>query len=407
MIASTLLDEAITQLRLNALRSALTAIGVIIGVAGIIVLGAAASGANSRIEAQLEAMGHDTLNIAAVTVDNAAHRGTVMVLNDGDVNAIRELVPEVQHISREVYSNVTLVAGNASWTTEYWGVDATYADVYDVRTTEGRFFDEGEVRAGARVIVLGATTAQQLFGAEPPVGRSLRMGGVPVRVIGVRARRGSVGGRDRDNHAIVPITTARARLPKAQAAVGPRVLDLIDTKVYPGADRKAAKDAILALLRERKHVHDALEDKLKVHDTSQYIELMNTTHSSLSWLLAATTAISLVGGGVGIMNIMLVSVTERTREIGLRRAIGARRRDILAQFLFEAILLCAAAGLVGLALGIAGGALVAQASGWPLILTPQSVALALVASVGVGVVFGYLPAHRAAALDPIEALRRE
>ncbi len=406
MTPCTLLSEAITTLRLNAVRSALTSIGIMIGVAGVIVLGAAGSGANARIQQLIKASGADALVVAAVKVANAGERRVVVLLTDDDAKAIADKVPDIRSVSREVDSNVTLVAGNASWTTQYWGVDASYADVYDVKISDGRFFDESEVREGARVLVLGATTAEKLFGDEPAVGATVRMGTVPMRVIGVRARRGFVGGQDRDNHVIVPITTARSRLPKAQAA-DPRALDFIDTKVHPGADRKAVKEAILALLCERKHILDTYEDKLEVRDPTQYVELMNTTHASLSWLLTAATMISLVVGGVGIMNIMLVSVTERTHEIGLRKAIGARERDILAQFLTEAIMLCAAAGLIGSALGIAGGAVIARASGWPLIITPQSVALALAASVGVGVAFGYLPAHRAAALDPIEALRRE
>lgn len=406
MTSSSLLVEAITALRLNVLRSALTAIGVIIGVAGIIVIGAAAKGADTRIEAQLEAMGHNTINVWAVTVENAAHRGPIVVLNDGDASAVKELVPEVAHVSREVYSNVTLVAGNASWTTEYWGVDASYADVYDVKTTEGRFFDENEVRAGARVIVLGATVAKKLFGDEPAVGRTLRMGQVPVQIIGVRSALGFVGGYDYDNFIIVPITTARSRLPLEDRA-SPYQLNFIDLKVHAGTDRKTIKEKILALLRERKHLAGGREDMFGVWDSTERVELMNATHATLSWLLVATTVISLVVGGVGIMNIMLVSVAERTREIGLRMAIGARERDILAQFLAEAIVLCLSAGTIGLGLGIAGAYLVALASGWPLIVTSQSIAIALAASAGVGVAFGYLPARRAARLDPIDALRHD
>jgi putative ABC transport system permease protein len=189
------------------------------------------------------------------------------------------------------------------------------------------------------------------------------MGGVPMRVIGVRSPLGFVGGEDQDNHVFVPITTARSRLPQKEKAAAHQ-LNLIDMKVIPGADRTAAKEAILALLRERKHIRDGEQNRFSVWDPTQFVELVNATHATLSLLLAATAAISLVVGGVGIMNIMLVSVTERTHEIGLRMAIGARKRDILAQFLTEAILLCFATGVVGLALGIAGGYVVAQASGW-------------------------------------------
>ncbi|WP_026607773.1 ABC transporter permease [Methylocapsa acidiphila] len=406
MSLGALIAEAVAALRLSALRSALTAIGVIIGAAGIVVLGAAGGGANAKIEEQLNAMGTENLIVNAVKVENAGAHGPVALLTDEDAKAIAERVPEIQFVSREVYSNVTLVAGNASWTTQYWGVDASYADVFNVKIADGRFLDADDIRSGAKVVVLGPTVAQKLFGDQSPIGRSLRMGGAPVQVIGVRAKLGFVGGQDYDNFIITPITTARARLPKA-AQASPHELDQIDTKVFPGSDRTAAKDAILALLRERKHIPASAQDRFTVFDTAQYVELMNATHSTLSWLLAATAAISLVVGGVGIMNIMLVSVTERTREIGLRRAIGARQRDILAQFLTEAIVLCAAAGFVGLALGVALSALVARTSGWPLIVTPQNMLLALAASVGVGVVFGYVPARKATALDPIEALRHD
>jgi len=398
--------EALAALRRNVIRSALTGIGVTIGAAGIIVLAAAGGGANKKIAEQIDALGSETLIARAVKLENSGERHPVVSLTDEDAQAIRERIRAVRFVSRGVVGNVTTVAGNASWTTEYWGVDASYADVFDVRIAEGRFFDEREVRIGARVVVLGATVAGKLFGDEPRIGRAVRMAGVPMRVIGVRTRLGFVGGQDYDNFIIVPVTTARSRLPKAEH-VGARVLDRIDLKVFAGANRVAAKEAILALLLERNHLRRSDEHKFSVFDPTQYVELMNTTHSTLSWLLAATAAISLVVGGVGIMNIMLVSVGERTREIGLRMAIGASRGDILAQFLTEAIVLCVAAGLTGLVLGIAGSYVVARASGWPLVIGPQSVALALAASAGVGMVFGYVPARRAALLDPIDALRYE
>jgi putative ABC transport system permease protein len=231
------------------------------------------------------------------------------------------------------------------------------------------------------------------------------MGTIPVRIIGVRKKRGSFGGLDEDNNIIVPITTARAHIPNSEMS-NARQLSLIDLKVYPGADRAKVKEEILALLRERKHLRGVQEDKLKVEDLTQIIQLLNTTQSTLNWLLLATAAILLLIGGVGIMNIMLVSVTERTREIGLRMAIGARKRDILLQFLAEAVTLCVLAGMIGLAIGLAESVVVARVVDWPLIVSPSSVAMAILVSVGVGVVFGLIPARRAAALSPIDALRR-
>lgn len=406
MTRSTLLREAATALRQNLLRSALTAIGVIIGVSGLVVMSAANSGANHLIERQIADMGTDVLIAHAVKVENALRRGAAIVLNDYDAKAIKELLPNVQFLTREIFSNVTLVSGNTSWVTQYWGVDASYAEVFSVKLSEGRFFDDAEVRSGAKVIVLGATVATKLFGAEPPLGQTLRLGGVPVQVIGVRSKRGAMGGEDLDNFVILPITTARAHLPNAEMS-SPRQISLIDLKVFPGADRESVRQAMLALLRDRKHLRGNQEDKLDVNDLTQNIQMLNATQSTLTWLLSATAAISLLVGGVGIMNIMLVSVTERTHEIGLRMAIGARKRDILMQFLAEAVTLCVLAGLIGLVLGIAGSALVARVSEWPLIIRPSSIAIAFLVSVGVGVLFGYLPARRAASLNPIDALRRE
>lgn len=406
MTPRALLREAITSLRLNLLRSALTAIGVIIGVGGLVVMSAANSGANKLIERQIADRGTDTILVEAVKVENALRRGAAVVLTDQDVKAVQESVPNVQYTSREIYSNVTLVAGNTSWTTEYWAVDASYANVFSVKLSEGRFFDDGEVRSGAKVIVIGTTVAKKLFSTETPLGQTLRMGSAPVRVIGVVAKRGAVGGRDQDNFIVVPITTARAHLPNADMS-SPRQITMIDIKVFPDVDHENVKRELLALLRERKHLRGDQEEKLEIIDTTQFIQMLNSTQSTLTWLLSATAAISLLVGGVGIMNIMLVSVTERTREIGLRLAIGARKRDILMQFLAEAVTLCILAGIIGLVLGVAGSAIVARASEWPLILRPSSVVAAFLVSVGVGVLFGYLPARRAATMNPIDALRRE
>jgi putative ABC transport system permease protein len=406
MKPEAILHEALVALRLNMLRSALTAIGVIIGVAGLVVMSSANSGADRLIEKQIADQGADVLIVRAVKVENALRRGAAVVLTDQDIRAIRELVPGIQYSSREVYSNGTLVYGNTSWITEYWGVDASYADVFNVRLSEGRFFDEAEVRAGAKVIILGATVARKLFKENSPLDQTVRMGGVPVRVIGVRSKRGAIGGQDQDNFVILPITTARTHLPTVDMS-SPRQISLIDMKVFPAADREAIKREVMSILRERKHLHGDQEDKLDMNDLTQFVEMLDTTHSTLTWLLSTTAAIALLVGGVGIMNIMLVSVAERTQEIGLRIAIGARRRDILRQFLAEAVTLCIVAGMIGLVLGIVGSAIVAHLSDWPLIIQPSSVVMALLVSISVGALFGYLPARRAAAMNPIDALRRE
>ncbi|WP_330083586.1 ABC transporter permease [Methylocystis iwaonis] len=406
MTPRTLLQEAATALRSNLLRSALTAIGVIIGVSGLVVMSAANAGANKLVERQIASAGTDVLFVFTTKVENALRRGVAVVLTDQDANAICEFVPNLQYMSREINGGVTVVAGDKSWNTKYYAVEATYQTVFGVKLLEGQFFDDEEVRAGAKVVVLGATVKEKLFGDESPLNQTVRLGAAPVRIIGVRTRLGSMGGENMDNYIYLPITTARAHLPNS-ALSSPRQISSIDMKVRPGADREKVKEEVLALLRERKHLVGAQEDKLNVFDSTRFVELLNTTQTSLTWLLSAAAAISLFVGGVGIMNIMLVSVTERTQEIGLRMAIGARKRDILLQFLVEAVTLCVLAGIIGLGIGLAESALVALLVDWPLIVPPVSVAAALLVSVGVGVLFGYLPARRAAGLNPIDALRWE
>ena len=406
MTPRALLREAATALRSNLLRSALTAIGVIIGVSGLVVMSAANAGANKLVEQQVVSVGTDVLYVFAVTVENALRRGAAIVLTDQDADAIRELVPGLQQLSREINGAVTVVAGDKNWNTKYYSAEASYQSVFGVKLLEGRFFDEADVRAGAKVVILGATVKEKLFGAESPLDQTIRLGAVPVRVIGVRTKLGSAGGENLDNYIYLPITTARARIPNSNMS-NSRQISSIDMKVYTGVDREKVKRDVLALLRARKHLVGAQEDKLQVFDSTRFVELLNTTQASLTWLLSAAAAIALFVGGVGIMNIMLVSVTERTQEIGLRMAIGARKRDILMQFLAEAVTLCVVAGTIGLVIGLVGSALVAHFVEWPLIIPPGSVMAALMVSIGVGVLFGFLPARRAAAMNPIDALRWE
>ena len=396
--------EAIAALRSNTLRSALTAIGVIIGVAGIIA--AAAAGARQTVEDQVAILGVNRLSLACVQSSNAGLRGPVITLIDDDARFVKEQFPEVVAFNTEFDSNATLVAGDAAWTTQVWGTSAAYALTHDLKTKEGCFFDEDEDRRRAKIIVLGATVASKLFGAEPAVGRRVRVNGVPMQVVGVRQSLGRLGGEDIDDHVFVPINTVRSRLLKEPLAA-PRQVHLVTVRVAQGKDLAGLAQAIARAVREHKHLPEGARAQCAVDNPTQFVSLMNSTHSALSSLLGVTTIIFLFVGGVGITNIMLVSVTERTREIGLRRAVGARRLDILAQFLTEAVVLCLAGGAVGVVIGVVAGYVIAQSSGWRLIIEPWSVAAALLASVGVGVAFGYFPARRAALLDPAEALARE
>ena len=398
--------EAIAALRGNTLRSALTAIGVIIGVAGIIAIAAADADARQTVEDQVAILGVNRLSLACVQSSNSGQRGPVVTLTDDDAKFVTDRIPEVAAFNTEFDSAATIVAGDAPWATQVWGTSASYAMTHDMKTKEGRFFDEDEDRRRAKIIVLGATVARKLFGAESAVDKRVRVNGVPMRVVGVRQSLGRLGGEDMDDHVFVPINTVRTRLLKDPLAV-PHQVNLVTVRVAPGNDLDRVAQAIGRLIRERKHLPEGGQAKCMVDNPTQFVHLMNSTHSALSDLLGVTTIIFLFVGGVGITNIMLVSVTERTREIGLRRAVGARGFDILAQFLTEAVVLCLAGGAVGVVVGIVAGYVIAQSSGWRLIIEPWAVATAILASVGVGVTFGYFPARRAALLDPAEALARD
>ncbi len=303
-------------------------------------------------------------------------------------------------------ASLKLTAGPVSWKTLVMGLDAANASIYRYDLAEGRLIDEEDVRSGAKVTVLTHTVARKLFGEQSALGKIIRVGAVPMTVIGVRAPVGRIGGETQDDEIYVPLSTARARLVHDENA-SPRQLHWIAVKFDEMADIAAAEEAINALLRERKHIRPDEQAKFDVVNVVNFMTLLNATQTTLGWLLAATAVISLIVGGVGIMNIMLVSVSERTHEIGLRKALGAREADILAQFLFEAVILCVGAGVMGLAIGVAVAYATAALAGWPMIIGPWMILLALGASVGVGIMFGYVPARNAARLDPVEALARD
>ena len=401
---------AIAALKVNALRSFLAMLGVIIGVASVIVMVSVATGAGQAIEDRIKALGTNVLVVMPGSFTSGGRRageGTAVSLSEADLAAIRTKVPNVSAAAGTVSGSAPLVVGDANWTTSVTGVNEDFLEVRDWPVAEGRSFTEAELRSGAKVAILGATTARELFGTVPVIGEQVRIKNVPFTVIGVLTTKGQSGwGGDQDDTALVPLATARRRLFGAEQTVADNLRSIM-VEVSSAGEMNEAQEEIETLLRERRHVRTGGPDDFQVRNMAEFIRARSETQSILSLLLGATAAISLVVGGIGIMNIMLVSVTERTKEIGLRMAVGARRRDILSQFLIEAVTLCVTGGLIGLTIGCSAALAMSIWGEWPIALSPSLVVIALVSAGLVGVFFGYYPARRASLMNPIDALRYE
>ena len=401
---------AIAALKVNALRSFLAMLGVIIGVASVIVMVSVATGAGQAIEDRIKALGTNVLVVMPGSFTSGGRRageGTAVSLSEADLAAIRTKVPNVSAAAGTVSGSAPLVVGDANWTTSVTGVNEDFLEVRDWPVAEGRSFTEAELRSGAKVAILGATTARELFGTVPVIGEQVRIKNVPFIVIGVLTTKGQSGwGGDQDDTALVPLATARRRLFGAEQTVADNLRSIM-VEVSSAGEMNEAQEEIETLLRERRHVRTGGPDDFQVRNMAEFIRARSETQSILSLLLGATAAISLVVGGIGIMNIMLVSVTERTKEIGLRMAVGARRRDILSQFLIEAVTLCVTGGLIGLTIGGSAALAMSIWGEWPIALSPSLVVIALVSAGLVGVFFGYYPARRASLMNPIDALRYE
>jgi putative ABC transport system permease protein len=401
---------ALVALRLNALRSVLAMLGIIIGVASVIVMVSISSGAKQEVEEQIQGLGSNLLMLRRGSFTSGGRRlgsGTAPRLSDDDVEALRTQIPDVTGAAGQFRRSGAVVYGGENWTTAIYGIGHDYLEVRDWDVVEGRHFTPEEERAARKVVLLGKAVADELFDAASPVGATIRVSNVPFEVIGVLAEKGeSSWGSNRDDVVMVPVTTARRRLfgghPTVRDWVG-----VILIEVRAGANIANATQDIEDLMRVRRKIRPGERDDFQVRNFAELIETRNATTSTLSLLLASTAVISLIVGGIGIMNIMLVSVTERTREIGLRMAIGARRRDIRSQFLVESVTLCLVGGLAGLGLGTAGAWAIALIGEWPIAFDPGIDILALVSAAAVGVFFGFFPAQRAARLNPIDALRYE
>jgi len=387
----------------NKLRSALTMLGIIIGVGCVIAMIAIGAGASRSIQSQIESLGSNFVMIfPGASTQGGAHLFTDQsMLTEDDANAIKADCPSVAYVSPLVRSSAQIVAGESNWGTSIQGVGVEWPLVRTWNTVEGGFFSDSDVRAAAKVCVLGGTVADNLFPTGGATGQMVRIKNVPFKVDGVLEKKGGSMMGDQDDIVVVPYTTAMKRL------TGKNKLNTIYVSATSVGAVDQAQSEITALLRQRHHIAPGQDSDFTMRSQQEFAAMSEQSSKTLSLLLASAAAISLLVGGIGIMNIMLVSVTERTREIGIRMAIGAKGNHVLFQFLIEAIALSALGGILGILVGVGASAIVASKGGLPVHVSPASIGLAFGFSAAIGIFFGFYPARKASRLDPIEALRYE
>jgi putative ABC transport system permease protein len=404
MKSSVLIRVAGDSIRKNKMRTLLTMLGIVIGVGAVIIMVAVGQGAQRGIENQINALGTNLLVITA----GSSNQGGV---SQGAQAFNRLTVEDAEKLKREgtLFAGVTpvimtrtqVIGGGTNWRTMINGVSADFQAIRDWQVSSGAFFTDADLRSNRKVAVIGSTVAQNLFPGTDPVGAQIQIRNVPFDIVGVLATKGqNAGGQDQDDIVVVPYTTAQTRL-----AGNSRIWQILVSASSP-QEIAAAQQEVSAIMRESHKIGDG-EDDFTVRNQTEIANAAQGTTKIMTWLLASIASVSLIVGGIGIMNIMLVSVTERTREIGIRMAIGARGSDVLTQFLVESIVMSVLGGAVGLAVGVGGAQLLAHFTGWSTAVPVQAVALAIGFSAAVGVFFGYYPARKAAALDPINALRYE
>ena len=401
---------AFDALRANKFRSALTMLGVIIGVSAVIATVAVGSGATELIQEQIASIGSNVIIVLAGSLTSSGLRmgsGNAVTLTYDDAKGIMTDCPAVAAAAPVSRGGAQVVYGNTNWGTVIQGTTPEYLSIRDIRIEAGRAFTAQDVDASAKVALLGKTVADNLFAGADPVGQVIRVKKVPFTVLGTLVAKGqSPTGQDQDDIVLMPITTAKKKvLGVTQANAGSVGSILVQAR---GPDSMVlAEQQIGSLLRQRHHLQGTQEDDFSVRNLEEVFSAQESSARVMSILLAAIASVSLLVGGIGIMNIMMVSVTERTREIGIRKAIGARMNDILTQFLIEAVTLSIAGGIVGIAAGVAASSLISYFAKWSTVVSPAAIAMAFVFSALVGVFFGYYPALKAARLDPIVALRYE
>jgi len=400
-----MLREAWQAMAANKLRTFLTMLGMVIGVGAVILMLAIGQGAQILVKQAIASMGSNLFIVLSGFSSTAGVRsssGNAPTLTVRDARAMAEL-PSIEAVAPVQPGSSQIIYGSNNWNTQVYGTTPSYLDVRDWDIQSGALFGDAEMRSATRVAILGQTVVQQLFGDEDPLGKTIRIRNSPFVVIGVLSRKGqSMDGRDQDDTILVPLTTAQRTLFGSQFPDSVRYI-LVQAATEQMMSR--AERAMTELLRERHRLPEGADLDFTIRNLSAVAEVQAQTTKVMSLLLGAVASVSLVVGGIGIMNIMLVSVTERTREIGIRMAIGARRRDILLQFLLEAIIVSVFGCLIGVLLGVGGALLVTQTTGTFVVVTATSVLLAFVVAAAVGVFFGFYPARKAAGLKPIDALR--
>jgi putative ABC transport system permease protein len=401
---------ALRALRVNSTRSALTMLGIIIGVAAVIAMVGVGSGATERIQAQIQSIGSNLIIVLPGSISSNGVRlgsGAVATLTEDDAKAIAAECPSVSAVAPSVRGGVQVVYGNSNWATTVQGVTPDFMTIRDYTMLSGQFFTNQDVDAAAKVAVLGETVVHNLFGNNDPTGQVAIIKNVPFTVVGVLMPKGqSPSGQDQDDIILLPISTAKQKVLGANKANAKAVSTLMVQAIGPAAMDQAQQE-MEALLRERHRILAGQEDDFTVRNLTEVFAAQESSAQVMSILLGAIASVSLIVGGIGIMNIMLVSVTERTREIGLRQAVGAKTRDILSQFLVEAVTLSLLGGVIGILIGLGASALISYFAQWSTQVSPLSILMAFMFSALVGVFFGYYPARKAALLDPIEALRYE
>jgi putative ABC transport system permease protein len=406
MKQSTLLKVAAQSIRKNKMRTLLTMLGIVIGVSAVIVMVAIGNGARQQIESRINSLGTNVILVMPTASNKGGASqgaGSYNKLTVEDADKIKREATLVAAVSPVAAAAAQVIGGEGNWRTRINGVSLDYFVIRNWNTSSGQLFTDADIRSGRKVALLGATVAKTLFPGSDPVGAQVQIGHVPFTIVGVMQAKGhSGGGGDEDDIVFMPYTTAENRL------TGRENLGHILVKAFSASQMPAAEEEIAGIMRESHKLNPSgAEDDFFQRNQTEVIEAVTSTTRTMSALLAAIASISLVVGGIGIMNIMLVSVTERTREIGIRMAIGARGRDVLNQFLVESIAMSVMGGLVGLVVGYAGATLLRHVTGWPVATPLSAVLIAVGFSAAVGVFFGLYPARKAAALNPIEALRYE